>query len=145
MPAIGSQFTVGKDLSLVITLPSGQLTLHGLINFSAKPITAELESLGIDGYPRFGVIPKGYNLMFRVDRLSANLDKWWAAQEAGYFAGNTQKAGTIYETITEANGTVSQWRYTGVVLKLEDSGDFAGDKKVEQSLSGKAAKKIQVS
>ena len=139
-----NNFSVGRDVTLVVTVNGAPLNLPGLTGFSAKPMTTKLKSKGIDGTPRFGVIPDGWSGSFKMDRLSADADNFWAAFEAGYFAGNNNTAGTIYETIQEANGAVTQWRYTGVILTFDDAGDYAGDKKVEQSISFEAAFKVKV-
>ncbi len=142
MPSNG--FSVGRDVSLVITTPNGNLTLSGITGFSSKPMVTKLKSKLLDGTPKFGVIPDGWQGSFKLDRSDASADNYWAAQEAGYFNGQNQNAATIYETIQEADGSLTQWRYTGVILVLEDAGSYEGDKKVEQSFSFEASKRIKV-
>jgi len=73
------------------------------------------------------------------------VDNYFATLESQYYAGANQLPGTIYETISEPDGSLTQWRYTGVVLKLEKAGEFSGDKKVEQSVSFMASQKVKVS
>jgi hypothetical protein len=80
-----------------------------------------------------------------MDRLNPNMDNYWAQVEADYFAGKNNLAGTITEIIQEADGSTTEWRYDGVVLRLEKSGDWGGDKKVEQMVSFEAAHKVKVS
>jgi hypothetical protein len=143
MPA--NNFSVGRDVSIVINGPNGQITLNGITEFSAKPATTTLKSKPLSGIPQFAYIPDGWELSFKLDRMDTGADNFWAAYEAGYYNGNNQAAGTVNETIQEANGSISQWRYTGFVMKLDNAGDFSGDKKVEQSLSGMASQKISVS
>jgi hypothetical protein len=140
-----NNFTVGRDVSLVINTPNGQLTIPGITDFTADPMTTELKSKPLSGIPQFGYVPDGWKISLKLDRMNRTIDNFWAAFEAAYYAGSNQVAGTINETISELDGSVSQWRYTGVVLKLEKAGDFSGDKKVEQSLTGLASQKIQVS
>src|SRR4051794_1066860 len=137
-------FSTGRDISLVVTTPNGQLTLVGLTNFSKKPMTTKIKSKGIDGTPRHATIPDGWSGSFRLDRLSPEVDNFWAAFEAGYFNGQSQQGGAIYETISESDGSVTQWRYVNVALSLDDAGDFAGDKRVEQSISFEADRRIKV-
>jgi hypothetical protein len=142
MPA--NDFTVGRDVSLVINGPNGQITLNGITDFSAKPMTTSLKSKPLNGIPQFAYIPDGWELSFKLDRLDRSVDDLWAAFEAGYYNGDNQPAGTVNESIQEKNGAISKWRYTGFVMKLDNPGDFSGDKKVEQSLSGMASQKIRV-
>jgi hypothetical protein len=142
MPA--NNFTVGRDVSIVINGPNGQITLNGITDFSAKPATTTLKSKPLSGIPQFAYIPDGWELSFKLDRMDTGADDFWAAFEAGYYSGTNQAAGTVNENIQEANGSISKWRYTGFVMKLDNPGDFSGDKKVEQTLSGMASQKIKV-
>jgi len=139
-----NNFTTGRDVSLVIQLPTGPLTLV-LTDFSADPKVTNLESKPLSGIKQHAYIPDGWNISFKVDRMDTAADDFWANFEAQYYAGANQLAGTIYETIAEANGSVSQWRFIGVIVKLDKAGDFSGDKKVEQSFSGMASQRIRVS
>jgi hypothetical protein len=139
-----NNFTVGKDVSLVIQLATGPLTLT-LTDFGAKVKTTSLESKPLNGIKQHAYIPDGWDLSFKVDRMDTSADDFWANFEAQYYAGVNQVAGVIYETISEADGSVSQWRFPGVVVKLDNAGDYSGDKKVEQTFSGMASKRIRVS
>src|SRR5271163_3909762 len=139
-----NNFTVGKDVSLVVQTPTGALTV-ALTDFSADPVYADLKSKPLSGVPIFGYIPDGWKLSFKLDRQDSTVDSYFAALEAAYYNGTNRLSGPVYKTITETNGSLTQWRYTGVVLKLDKPGDFSGDKKVEQSFSGMASRKVQVS
>jgi hypothetical protein len=139
-----NNFTVGRDVSIIINGPNGQITLNGITDFSAKPMTTTLKAKPLNGTPEFGYIPDGWELSFKLDRMDTGADDFYAGFETGYYNGNNQPSGTVNETIQEANGSISQWRYTGFVMKLDNPGDFSGDKKVEQSLSGLASQKVRV-
>jgi hypothetical protein len=139
-----NNFTTGRDIALVIQLATGPLTLQ-LTDFGAKAKTTTLESKTLDGIKQHAYIPDGYDLSFKIDRQDTSADDFWAAFEAQYFGGANQVAGIIYQTIRESDGSVSQWRFTNVVVKLDNLGDYSGDKKVEQSFSGMASQRIRVS
>jgi len=140
-----NDFSVGKDVSLTIVTSYGTTVFSGLTNFTADPMTTDLKSKGIDGTPRFGFIPDGWKGSFTLDRLDPSVDNYWAQVEADYFAGKNIKAGSISEIITEADGSITEWKYTGVILRLERAGDWGGDKKVEQTISFEAAFKKRIS
>jgi hypothetical protein len=140
-----NNFSIGKDVSLVITTPRGPLTLSGITDFSAKPIVSTLKSKDLSGITRHGYIPDGWELSFKLDRLDTTADDYWAQFEADYFAGLNQASGTVFESIREANLSVSQWQYLQFVLKLDSHGDYSADKKVEQSISGMATQKVRLS
>jgi len=140
-----NSFSVGRDVSVTVVTSYGTLTMTGLTDFTADPMTTDIRSKLIDGTPLFGFIPDGYKGSFKMDRLNPNMDNYWAQVEADYFAGKNNLAGTITEIIQEADGSTTEWRYDGVVLRLEKSGDWGGDKKVEQMVSFEAAHKVKVS
>ena len=140
-----NSFTVGRDISLTIVTPSGVLTIPGLTEFSADPETTKLKSKAIDGTTRHAVIPDGWKGSFKVDRIDPTLDNYWAQFEASYFSGVNITAATITEVLQEADGSITEWRYEGVVLDLDKAGDYGGDKLVSQSLSFMASRKIKVS
>src|ERR1700761_7368617 len=124
MPING--FSVGKDVSVTVVTSYGTLTFNGLTEFSADPMTTDIRSKLIDGTPKFGFIPDGYKGSFKLDRLDPRVDNYWAQVEADYFAGKNNPAGTITEIIQEADGSTTEWRYDGVVLRLEKAGDWGG-------------------
>lgn len=138
-----NNFSVGKDIALTVVTSYGTLTFAGLTDFTADPMTTDLKSKLINGTPIFGFIPDGWKGSFKLDRLDPTVDNYWAQVEADYYSGKNIVSGTISESITEADGSVTQWQYTGVILRLEKSGDWGGDKKVEQSVSFEASKKTK--
>lgn len=129
-----NNFTVGRDVTLTVMTSKGQLTFAGLTDFTADPVTTDLKSKRFNGRVVHGIIPDGWKGSFKLDRVDSTVDDWWAQLEADYFNGVNQTSGTILETIQEASGAVTQWRYTGVILKLEKGGDKGGDKKTEQTV-----------
>ena len=140
-----NNFTTGKDITLVIQTATGPLNINaGITDFTCDRLYTELKSKPLNGVPIFGLIPDGYKGTIKLDRFSPLVDNYFAQLESDYFAGNPQPSGTIYETIREADGSTTQWRYTGVILKLEKSGDYSGDKKVEQTIAFMAAQCVKV-
>jgi hypothetical protein len=142
MPVAG--FNVGKDVSLTITTASGVLSLVGLTSFTSKPMFTDIKSKRLDGMTYFGEIPDGWTGSFKLDRTSPAIDTFFAALEASYYAGTNTAVGTIQEVINETDGTTTTWQYTGVVLKLDDAGDWKGDARVEQTFAFNATTKVAV-
>jgi len=143
MPA--NNFTIGKDISLTIVTTAGILALPiTTTSFDAKPQYNKVRGVCLDGVNRGFNAPTGWDLTFGLDRSSSVVDDFFAQQEAGYYAGQNTLTGSISETIQEANGSVSQYRYTGVILALDDAGKFTGDAKVSQSISAFASQKLKV-
>jgi hypothetical protein len=143
MPA--NNFTIGKDISLTIVTTAGILALPiTTTSFDAKPQYNKVRGVCLDGVNRGFNAPTGWDLTFGLDRSSSVVDDFFAQQEAGYYAGQNTLTGSISETIQEANGSVSQYRYTGVILALDDAGKFTGDAKVSQTISAFASQKLKV-
>lgn len=143
MPA--NNFTIGKDISLTIVTTAGILALPiTTTSFDAKPQYNKVRGVCLDGVNRGFNAPTGWDLTFGLDRSSSVVDDFFAQQEAGYYAGQNTLTGSISETIQEANGSVSQYRYIGVILALDDAGKFTGDAKVSQSISAFASQKLKV-
>src|SRR5579863_7397924 len=107
MPVNG--FSIGRDISLTIVTPTGNLATTGLTSFTAKPMFTDIKSKRLDGQTYFGEIPDGWSGTFRLDRLSPAVDTFFATLEANYYAGQNNPAGTIQEVIQEADGTTTTW------------------------------------
>jgi hypothetical protein len=137
--------SIGRDVAIDAVLGNGQvLRLGNVTMFDAKPRIKKLNSLGIDGINRTGVIPEGWDLRLEVDRQDRTIDDWWAQYEADYYAGRTVQSITVIETIDEPDGTVSVWRYEGCSFHFEDAGAWKSDSYVKMKLAGEAARKIRV-
>ncbi len=142
MPVNG--FSVGRDVSLSIVTASGPLRLSLITGFSAKPNTKDQPIKGMDGVTRHLRLPDGWAGSFDVERQDSTVDDYFAQLEANYYAGQNEAPATITETITEPNGSVTQYRYTGVLLKLDDAGSWTGDASVKQRLSFIASRKLKL-
>ncbi|MFO0906776.1 MAG: hypothetical protein U0835_00150 [Isosphaeraceae bacterium] len=139
-----NSYSVGKDLAYTVVTPSGNLTLNGKTDYSIKPLFTELRHKGLNGINTAGVIPDGWQIEMRFDRTDPNVDNYFAQIEADYFNGVNQQGGTIYETITEKDGSVSQYRYTDVILKYDNAGDWKGDTLIPISVTAMASRRIRV-
>lgn len=142
MPLNG--FTIGRDVTPNINTPSGALSPSLITKFTAKPETTKKKVKGLDGRTRHLIFPDGWTGAFEVERQDSTVDDFFAAQEAGYYNGQNLLPSTITQTITEVNGSVSQYQYNGVVFSLDDAGDWAGDDTVKQKISFEAETRIKI-
>lgn len=137
-------YSLGRDVTLAIILPNGSsLQLGKITKWTAKQDTSDQKIKGIDGITDHLRFYEGWSGSFDVERRSPDLDVYFAALEANYYAGLDEQPATLQQTITEPNGQVSQYRFERVLLKYEDAGDWSGDKAVSQKVSFQATRRIK--
>lgn len=142
MPING--FSTGRDATLTIVTASGPLNLNLITNFQSSMDSQEIKVKGMDGITRHARFFDGWRGSFSIERADSTVDDYFAQLEANYYAGINEQPATITETITEVSGTVTQYRYLQVLLKLDDAGGWAGDQTVKQKLSFVAARRIKI-
>ena len=144
MPMNGT--SLGRDVVIDMITPYGAIQIDPtyITNFVATPVTNNDTRKGLDGVPRQMVIPNGYTGSLTVDRADSALDDWWAQFEADYYAGKMTPTSTITETISNPDGSVSVYRYTGVAWDMKSLGERRSDQVISMSLDFMAAKRIKV-
>ena len=137
-------FSTGRDVTLTIVTPTGPLNLNLITGFHATPDTGEVKVKGLDGITRHAMFPDGWRGGFDVERADSTLDVYFGQLESQYYAGQATAYSTITETISEPNGSVTQWRYINVLLRLDDAGSYMGDQTVKQKMSFVSSRRIQI-
>jgi hypothetical protein len=140
-----NSFNVGKDVQLDIVDPvQGVVSFTLITGFTAKQKVKEVSVNGLDGLLRPLILPNGWEGSFNIERSDSLVDDYFAAVEAAYYNGQSVPSATITETISEASGAVSQYRYTGVMLKFEDAGEWKGDNSVKLRVGFAAGRRLKV-
>ncbi len=140
---INSQ-SLGKDISFTVVTSTGTLAINGKTDYEIKPMTTELKHKDLDGTTSYAYVPDGWSISIKLERRDPTIDRYFAQLEASYYAGANIVPGTILETIQEVDGSVSQYQYTGVVLKYDDAGNWKSDGFIAISLTGMASRRIRV-
>jgi hypothetical protein len=133
MPLTG--ISVGKDIIVSFADTNGLITTNRVKNWVSNQKTNKRETIALDGINRHANFPIGWEGSFEMERVSPAVDNYLAAVELAYQNGTTIPGITITETITEADGTVSQFQYTPVVIQLDSAGSWMGDDFVTQKVS----------
>jgi hypothetical protein len=97
-----------------------------------------------NGPPRFGFIPDGYKIDFSITRSGSQLEDLAVLNETNFNAGQVQSPGVLNETVTNPDGSVSRYQYTGFVVFLTDHGDVSREKVVTLTLEGMASSKVKI-
>jgi hypothetical protein len=139
------QYGIGSDTTLTILI-NGQLFVHQIINdFEAKQLTTRLKSVGMDGVNRYRELEEGWDGTFSFDRGDSALDDFFAAKEAGRYAGQAPPVITITETTIGAETRVpAKYRYDGVTLKFDTIGSRSGDKKIDEKVGWAASRRFKI-
>jgi len=137
-----NSFSSGRNITLTVVTASGPLELNQITGFQSAPVLRSIASNCIDGVMRNVDVPEGWRGTFTIARQDNTLDEYFAKREADYFAGKTAQPATITETISEGDGSISQYRYIGVTLRLADAGGWQAGQTVKQSVSFLAAQRM---
>ena len=140
-----NSMNTGRDLNFALVTPYGNVNFSQVTEYAIKQETSDIKSLAISGETNHGVLPHGWTISVKLDRRDGSVDRLFARLEADYYAGVNIRGGTVNETIREADGTISEFRYENVILKLDDAGSYKGDAIVSQSVTLMASRRKQVS
>lgn len=142
MPVNG--LSSGIDHKLVFTDVNGIQQFVIIENFTAKEDAVMDKVISMDGTVRHPKFHEGWSGSFTLERSNNVMDNYIALQEASYYQGTDQLPITITETISEPNGTTSQYQFTGVVITMEDAGNWSGTEIVRQRISFMASRRIEL-
>lgn len=137
-------FSVGRDTQLVVMGPLGRIDMTHVTAFESRQLTQPVRVSRIDGTQLGADLPKGWEGSFEVERGSSVLDDFIAATEQQYYNGDTGSAGTMYQYVTETDGSTSTYQYDGVSFHLANAGIWKGDSSVKQKLEFFAARRRRI-
>lgn len=138
------QFSVGRDISLVLMGPFGRVDLPNVMKFDCKQDYADIKLDRLDGVQMNAALPKGWSGTIEVERGSPGVDLLFAAMEQGWLSGGVYQVSSLYTYIVEANGSTSTFQFDNVSLKLSDGGSWSGDASVRQRIEFMANRRRSV-
>lgn len=131
---VSNTFSVGRDCQLVVMGPYGRIDLTHVTSFESRQLTAAVRVDRIDGTQLAAELPKGWEGHFELERGGSAVDDFVSRVETAYNAGKPVAAGTLYQYVSESDGSVSTYQFDGVVFKLSHAGVWRGDQSVRQRL-----------
>lgn len=137
-------FSLGRDTQLVVIGPAGRVDLTHVTSFESRQMTRPIRVDKLDGTQIAAELPKGWEGGFEVERGSSAIDDFIAAAETQFFSQGQVAPGTLYQYVTETDGSVSTYQYDGVVFKLAAAGQWKGDQSVKQKLEFFASRRRRV-
>lgn len=139
-----TQFSIGRDCQLVVMGPAGRVDLTFVTGFESRQLTTPVRVDRLDGVPMATELPKGWEGSFEVERGTSEVDDFIAAAEAAYFAQGSLPFGSLYQYVSEVDGSTSTYQYDAVVFKLANAGTWKGDASVKQKLEFWASTRTRV-
>ncbi len=136
--------TVGRSIQINLHTPTGELVINTIISFNAKPDAVDKKIVAMNGNVIPLVFPSGFSGTMEIERTDNTLEQYWDQFEDGYYLGLNLLPSTITETITESDGSQTQYLYTNVMFKVDNLGAYSGNDTVKQSLSFMAGRRQQV-
>ena len=129
-----NSFSIGRDCQLVVMGPQGRVDLTYVTGFESRQMTQSVRLDRLDGVPMGAELPKGWEGSFEVERGTSAVDDFIAVSEQIYLSQGSLPAGTVYQYVTEVDGSTSTYQFSGVVFKLVNAGIWKGDSTVKQKL-----------
>ena len=129
-----NSFALGRNCQVVVMGPQGRVDLTHVTSFESRQLTNPIRIARMDGTQLGFDVPKGWEGSFEVERGSSAADDMIATFEANYLAKGTMPTGTLYQYVTEVDGSTSTYQFDGVVFKLSSAGVWKGDQSVKQKL-----------
>jgi hypothetical protein len=139
-----TSFSIGRDTQLVVMAPTGRIDLSHITGFESHQITNSIRVNRIDGTQLGAELPRGWEGSFEIERGTSVLDDFISMMEQQYFDGGAPQTSTMYQYVTETDGSTSTYQYDGVVFKLANAGIWKGDAAVKQKLEFFATRRRRV-
>lgn len=129
-------FNTGRDVRVVLVAGDGTIVdMPNVISFDCAQETAAVKIDRLDGIQLPAEFPKGWTGTIELDRGSSGVDDLFALIEANWHNAGVYQVATLYQYITEGNGSTSTYQFDTVALKLTAAGSWKGDAPVRQRIS----------
>jgi hypothetical protein len=139
-----SAFSVGRDAQLVVIAPSGRIDLNHVTAFESRQITQSLRVNRLDGNHIGMELPKGWEGSFELERGDSTVEDFIAATEQDFFNGVLSATSSMYQYVSEVDGSVSTYQYDSVVFRLTNAGQWKGDSAVKQKLEFFSSRRMRI-
>ena len=148
MPA--NTFSTGRDCQLVVIGPAAngragaRVDLSHVTGFETKQMTHAVRIDRLDGVHLAAELPKGWEGHFDLERGSPAADDFIAEIEQAWHVDGVMQGATLFQYISESNGSVSTYQFEGAVFKMTSAGAWKGDQAVKQRLEFFASRRKRI-
>lgn len=144
MPVNG--MNVGRDYAfgLYDQNTGAVINLGDVQSVKITAVYHDIKSSPYNSTPKFGHVPDGFKGTITIVRTGAQLETLQLQLNAAFNAGTSMLAGFLNETVTNADGSVSRFQYTGVDFKIVEIADVSREKVVQQTVEFLASDKVPI-
>ena len=137
-------YTIGRNCQLVLLWNGTRVDLSDVTGFSANQEVKHQRADPLNSTPVEFTTPSGWRGEFLVDRGNSAVDDLIAAIESAFWTSGTINSGTIYQYVTEPDGSLSTYEFIGVSLVLTSAGSYQADVIVKQKIGFFASQRVKL-
>ncbi len=141
---MGNTYTIGRNCQVILLWSGVRVDLRDVTGFSATQEVKHQRADPLNSLPVEFTTPAGWRGQFQVDRGNSAVDDLIASIEAAFWSSGVIGSGTIYQYVTEPDGSLSTYEFTGVSLVLTSAGNFQADNIVKQSIGFFASQRVRM-
>lgn len=130
---MANSYNIGRDCQITVLWNGSRVDLRDVTAFTASQETQALRANPLNSAPVEFNVPDGWRGSFRIARASSALDELVATIESDYWDSGTINSGTIYQYISETDGTMTTWEYSNISLKLKND-TWQADQMIHQEV-----------
>ena len=121
-------YSIGRDCQVVLLWNGVRVDIRDVTSFQATQEVRHQRSDPLNSAPVEFNTPAGWRGQFAVDRGSSALDDLISSIESNFWSAGVIGSGTIYQYITEGDGSTSTYEFVGVSLTFQNSGHYQAEK-----------------
>ena len=144
MPANGLNVGVDFSFGLFDANTSSTLNLGDVQSVKETAQKHDISSRPYNAIPKFAIVPDGYSGSMTVVRTGSQMEKLQIQLSNNFNNGVAILPGYLTKIVTDPDGSVSKFQYTGVAFFMNDIGDVSREKTVTQTIEWKAGDKQQL-
>lgn len=145
MAVVDLPFDLGRQCRLVLVDPDGNdVQLDKVTGFDAKENTKKVTVDPLNSRPETIHIPMHWDGTFELSRRGPALDILFANRAEAFWNGAPQKWFTMFQYISEQDGSETSWQWNKVSIGYADAGSYKATDDVKQRIEFSATSRTQM-
>lgn len=140
---MGNTYTIGRNCQVVLFWNGTRIDLRDVTGFTANQEVRHQRADPLNSMPVEFTTPAGWRGQFEVDRGNSAIDDLVASIESAFWSAGSIGSGTIYQYVTETDGTLSTYEFVGVSLVLANAGSYQSDNIVKQAIGFFSSQRVR--